>query len=203
MITMKKVEEKLNPYSICFIKDVKNFENASYKAYADMARRTLKIDADSKTKQKLKENVTANLKKSIVELNGVYSQSEFNEWHKNVCNRIIQTYHKNSYEITYGQAQKWLNMLFKYLYAYSVENYDKLFSYELIKVLHMPIDSKIIKELNEKFNIPKPKSSWSNLTQCEYIEYQSKIRCTFEGQHFCNPDKKIPFFWEMINWSKL
>ena len=197
---MKKETLLLNQYASCLIMDITSFETASNRAYSDMARRTLQVEADDEAKLALKKEGTIYLEKRIDELKKVkIDQTEFDNWHRNTCLGIRNIY--DGYTFHYGQAQKWLNMLLKYLYAYDVEDYRDLFSDELIKVLHMPIDSKIIRALQE-FEIVNQNGTWSRWGEDDYIEYQKMARQVLSDWPFDNPDEKIPFYWELINWPK-
>lgn len=44
------------------------------------------------------------------------SKEEFNKLHLKICNKIKEIYLAEGIRLTYGQAQKWLNMIMKYLY---------------------------------------------------------------------------------------
>lgn len=201
---MEKESICLNKYAKGFIIDVKNFETASKKAYSDMARHTLRIDADDKTKTALKKEVTKYLQKQVRTLDASnINQNTFDEWHDNICMEIMKIYHDRSYPFYYGQAQKWLNMLFKYLYVYNVKGYEFLFSDQLIKTLHMPIDTKVIKELHNKYNIKWPNSGWSKWDQDTYQSYQTNVREQLAQDTTLTEDAKLAFYWELIHWQNL
>lgn len=73
------------------------------------------------------------------------TQESFDKWHKKTCRKIIGCYDKvNGSKIifTYGNAQKWLNMVLKYLWLLVALPND-------IKEerLHAPIDSYILQKL--------------------------------------------------------
>ncbi len=124
---------------------------------------------------------------------------DFDAWHKNICcalsnnSKHFQNYSeyrksskdnfKNKSGFTFGNAQKFLNMLMKDLYACLNQNssflndYEKYFTY-----CHMPLDSYILRfvdDIRNRENIEKSKRSWSwsNLTSYnDYIEEQKDIR---------------------------
>lgn len=59
-------------------------------------------------------------------------QDEFDKYHDNMCRKLIKNFDSI---IAYGQAQKIINMAFKYLYC--IETIDR----ECFKNCHMPLDS--------------------------------------------------------------
>ena len=63
----------------------------------------------------------------------------FDEWHYETCNLFINTLKKKNYEATYGQAQKVINMAFKYLYClYGADSKEYCTVFDKC---HMPLDS--------------------------------------------------------------
>ena len=90
--------------------------------------------------------------------------------------------------MTYGQAQKWLNMTIKYLYCLQYNKFKKAFHY-----LHVPIDNRIIKSAYKDFKIAKPVESWSKWNKEEYTNYQEKLIKAIG-------DKKDPLRWEFTAW---
>ena len=89
------------------------------KAYLDLCR-TIKFNTENKdtrkgAKQKICEmlvheyDILENAVKGSDE-----KQNAFDCEHKRICEEIINTYSEIS-ELTYGQAQKWLNMMLKYV----------------------------------------------------------------------------------------
>lgn len=89
------------------------------KAYLDLCR-TIKFNTENKgtrksAKRKICEmlvheyDVLANAVKESDE-----KQNAFDCEHQRICEEIINTYSEIS-ELTYGQAQKWLNMMLKYV----------------------------------------------------------------------------------------
>ena len=115
-------------------------------------------------------------------------QPGFDDWHRKACDSLCSIYKKHGYdEFHIGQAQKWLNMSFKYIRTMGE---DRLRGYErFYQFGHVPLDSFIIKEF---INIgksppckPPPKrrpEGWSRIeTYQEYMDYQQWIRQTFAG----------------------
>lgn len=72
---------------------------------------------------------------------------------------------------TYGNAQKMINILFKYLTCFDdYPKYADLFSY-----CHMPIDGYIARALNGN-GVLVPLTPWNKLTYPQYIDLQKDIR---------------------------
>ena len=100
-----------------------------------------------------------------------------------------------SHVFTYGQAQKLVNMMIKYLYIfYKCEGWNDLD--HLVSYFHVPIDSYVLKEVRQdkKSNeIP-----WSKINCYEEYEcYQKEIQ-TFARKKYQNA-----FEWELTEWPFL
>lgn len=193
-----KTTLQVNKYADRFLMaEVKNFEGAAHKAYADMARRTLRIKEDSKERKVLKEQATKILRQAVEKLKK--DSSDFPKWHEKSCNALIACY---GGQLSYGQAQKWLNMLLKYLYVYDVKGYETLFSQKRIAALDMPVDSKVIDALRRKYNVKRPTAGWSAWDRNTYRAYQAAAQSALHNApDIENPDERIPFYWELIHWS--
>lgn len=102
-----------------------------------------------------------------------YAQGElidFPSWHDNACRKVIEILEKRYDGVTYGKAQKIVNMIFKYLYCFDgALNFEDCFG-----ECHMPLDSKILDWYRR--NVDKEqKTPWSKLEKKEYLEIQEKI----------------------------
>lgn len=194
-----KTTLQVNKYADRFLMaEVKNFEGAAHKAYADMARRTLRIKENSKERKVLKEQATEILRQAVEDLKN--DSSDFPKWHEKSCNALIACY---GGQLSYGQAQKWLNMLLKYLYVYDVNGYETLFSSRKgIAALDMPVDSKVIEALHRKYNVKRPTAGWSVWDRNTYRAYQAAARSALQknASDIENSDEQIPFYWELIHW---
>lgn len=126
-------------------------------------------------------------------------ETEYDEWHKEICltlsdnTQYFQEYSayrqtsgdkfKNKNGFTVGNAQKFLNMVMKDVYACLVHNpvllpnFDAYFRY-----CHMPLDSYILRfvdDVRKRENMPKVarRWTWSNLTSYDlYMKEQEDIR---------------------------
>ncbi len=52
------------------------------------------------------------------------NQSVFDEWHQSACNELVTYYSSLGVIFTIGHAQKWINMMMKYLYSWVCEHYE-------------------------------------------------------------------------------
>ncbi len=166
---------------------------ASNRAYRDM-NRTIRFNSlQSTERRKLRECTTTKFSEEIDYLCScaVKSQDDYDSWHYNVCKSIIKTYAKSDVKLTYGQAQKWVNMTIKYLYILEAYTFDDVFEY-----LHIPIDRYILDIVHDELGIESPKVVWSKWDDYdkEYLDYQKKIRNKIIG---CEPLR-----WEFSNWLK-
>ncbi len=167
------------------------------KAYMDLCRTIRFKTDDSNIKAECKAKICDMLvQKYDVLCNAVGAcstesekQEIFDREHSRICEEIIKTYSEIS-DFTYGQAQKWLNMMLKYVLL--IEEDSVLKSY-----LHIPIDSYIMQAVgsdNPKLKyclklecVPKKDGTvgkysestskpWSKWSYEEYIAFQNAVR---------------------------
>lgn len=166
-------------------------ETASSRAYRDM-NRTIRFNgvADN-TRFELRCKVNEILKREIDELlaGNIKNQDEFDNWHKCVSEYIKQIYRKEAITLTYGQAQKWVNMTIKYLYVLGYAEFDDVFCY-----LHIPLDNYVFDIAKDTFGIPRPQNAWSTWDDYEnqYLHYQKLIRASMSSY--------APLRWEFKYW---
>lgn len=107
------------------------------------------------------------------------NQFNFDNFHHDICHRFLDELNviramvglKNRDRARYGNAQKMINILFKYLSCFDdYRNYEDLFSY-----CHMPIDGYIVRALNAN-EIKASQLQWNRLTYTQYINLQTDIR---------------------------
>lgn len=167
------------------------YKAACNRAYRDM-NRTIRFDnLLDEDREDLKNEVKEKLKDEIKDnLNKISSQKEFDVWHKKVCDRIKEIYKGKEITLTYGQAQKWINMTIKYLYVLEPETFDGVFEF-----LHIPIDNYVLKIAKEELDVKKIEGAWSKLDDYnEYLNYQKNIRNKI--------GESVPLRWEFENWLK-
>ena len=212
-----KEDKEMNKYVNYFLMPPFEFKRACDMAYADMARHALRIDnKPEEEKKELRKRATNYLKDRCKALS-CSSQAEFDKWHYETCKHLIEIYKdckdckdkmgKKSF--CYGHAQKWLNMLFKYLYVYEfVDEFKNYFvsRSDLPELLHIPLDNKIIEKAEEDFDLQKPSCSWSRMDEEQYQQYQANLKEKVRSNPNPpdeNPDGKVPFYWELMVWSTL
>lgn len=161
-------------------------EKCILKAHADMSKRAKGHN------EKIRDESLLWLKKHFETASpfSCSNQAEFDAWHENTCREYCK--HMNSkfgsfFNLTYGRAQKVLNMTFKYLYC--TEKYKQSVS-KIVEFLHMPLDGYILawykdividyvnKKQSTNFNKGSV-SEWSKLNEegkRTYMEVQEDIR---------------------------
>lgn len=157
-------------------------ELAMTKAYRDLMR-TIRNFSDNPEHDEILKKARNSLKKSItrmmeVELN---SQKEFDAMHKLACEDLINSFSTQLFTI--GQAQKWINMTFKYLHLLDYEKVNNVYEY-----CHIPVDSYMLNITN--YQMSKP---WSKIDDYdEYLKYQQWFRETYKDE--------IPLDTEFYLW---
>ena len=131
-------------------------------------------------------------------------------WHEDLCSYFCTELSKLGYKtVTYGQAQKVINMALKYLFC--MEDAEQ---YDLFKQCHMPLDSftlswyhKAAKKAGKKPPITR-EHKWSRLNAENYSAVQTMIgsildsNCTImiDGEEIVLP--KEPLWAECIIWPE-
>lgn len=104
------------------------------RAYGDLCRNLRGIAVEPQ-KEIWKEEIVS---KIVQWVNRIDCYPDFDTWHQSTCDDII-AYAYDIFPITYGIAQKWVNMTLKYLLICGYDFREKE------KYLHVPIDSYIYK----------------------------------------------------------
>lgn len=190
-------------------------EAASNRAYRDMCRTLDFKNITENDKTNFKKEVKAILKNIMKNedknqnINNIKNQDEFDTWHHGLCDNIIKKSKniekfkktdngkKEKIQLTYGQAQKWVNMTIKYLYMLNDHTFDNVFDF-----LHVPVDNYIFKAVKDELEIKKPtKKSWSRWDNYEeYINYQNDIREKIREKIDIDTP---PLLWEFKNWLEV
>lgn len=188
-----KKEELLKFLKFSYFGNLKDpIEATSNRAYRDMCR-TIKFNGLSeKNRLKLRKKVKDDFKTEIDNLTSKI-QGDFDKWHEQLCKKIIDEYKKSKIQLSYGQAQKWVNMTIKYLYILEVEGYtfDSVF-----ENLHIPIDNYVFDAVEKELGIKRPVDAWSKFDKKEYLKYQEDIRGELRKKNIS------PLIWEFENWLK-
>ena len=177
-------------YSLKGILEEEIIETAINKAYAPSMRRAIKLNGKS-SKEPREECAEMLLKKISENYRTINTTKAFDDFAKACCDNIVNIFHdKHGIEdYTYGNAQKWLNMTFKYMLSADNMDYDL----KVFEVCHIPIDRIIMDKAKDKLSVEPLSCAWSNCNDWKEIQrYQDSIR---------NADE-IPLLWEIKNWNK-
>lgn len=110
------------------------------------------------------------------------SQDMFDSRHRIVCYQLVDSFADQIFTI--GQAQKWINMTFKYLNLLYYEPIDGVYEF-----CHVPIDNYILNITHQKISKP-----WSRLDDYEeYLSFQKWFRKEYH---------QIPLDEEFELWLK-
>ena len=184
-------------YRICVFGTEENNEKAAAKrAYRDMCR-TIRFEkgVSQKLKDDCRTRVIELIETKIKKCNSIDTVEKYDEFHDSLCLRIIDCYDNQTIaEITYGQAQKWVNMTMKYLcvlYEGQCDWLNKIYSF-----LHIPIDSIILYKAKKEFpnEFPVNNTPWSQLSREEYITIQNKFRAVIKDVALID--------WEFKAWNR-
>ena len=171
---------------------------AALRAYRDFCRTIEFIDKKDKNSHDVCRADVAKLIADVIQ-NAMPNdtQKAYDEFHFALCVKIIEEYKdKRVAELTFGQAQKWVNMTMKYLCVLSggnfTENYEWLAKF--YPYLHVPIDSIILAEAEKAgYIFCKSYPCWSKLDKNQYLEIQGKLRMGIDKIH--------PMDWEFDVWG--
>lgn len=150
------------------------------RAYLDF-NRTLHGLKNLPRAEDLHRQVRGWLATKICSAQGETTQSAFDDWHHSVCASLIDHFDVHSRDISFqfhaGQAQKWINMTFKYIFTLG-ETLLGGFS-AIYEFCHAPIDRIVIERL-KPCGFPKISKPWSKLNYDEYFDCQKWLRDKFD-----------------------
>lgn len=208
------------------------YGEAVRRAYIDMSRRTLHYQAEEykgtstsayQRREIIRNEVADYLFKQEPIVLSITTEAEYDKWHETACREITNLFtkfrngiqplkpisqatkdedRKNTFSM--GQAQKILNMTWKYIYMlYNYYNaVDNSYSVELASLsrispfLHAPIDSYVLQAATDaKIGCEGLSYPWSQLLYGEYFEFQKSLREKLRSRL-----KQDPFLWEIENY---
>ena len=112
------------------------------------------------------------------------TQADFDSFHDDLCETFINGMRSAGYSPTYGNAQKMVNMLFKYLTCFS--DYPRFAS--LFDHCHIPIDGRILGRFASTYHVPGAKGTlahgkydgvaWSKMDKVKYLALLDAYRTT-------------------------
>jgi len=150
------------------------------RAYRDFNRTLEDFPKDEIQKHSLKANWIMILKNKVEELLSIHfnNHEEFTIWHQSTCFQLRTA--NSDYHLSQGQAQKWINMTLKYLYALGEDRVGGIsFNYQFF---HVPIDNIIMTKFQND-GINKFDTAWSKIKDYNtYYEYQIKVRDMYKDQ---------------------
>ena len=174
---------------VCFSKGGTTFDGLVSRAYRDM-NRTLrgigKLDPDIKERvlAEAKACIAAGfdgLKNKVSPKEPVAVRAEFDAWHSDSCDTLIECYAGllggiSPIRMTHGQAQKWINMTVKYCWAFGGSELDRLVPW--YPAAHVPVDEVILRAaVAEKIVGECPVSVWSKWDDPDaYQAFQERWR---------------------------
>lgn len=170
------------------------------RAYRDM-NRTLRF-ADGTNHDDFRDAVCETVVEFAQKLIACETRQTYDETFQKACESIQKTAQTGcalSRDLTYGQAQKWLNMTMKY--AWLMERVNGTW-------LHIPIDNVIMEKLSQTFGVQFPrekngalrpyskysKLAWSNWSKEDYEKVLEDIRNKVKEQ--------CPIQWENDAWTR-
>lgn len=184
------------------------------RAYIDLAMSTIgKFKSDDKNeRRKYRKIVCEMLSKEYCNLLECKNKKEFDKMHKKICDKVCEIYIEIIPNFSYGQAQKWLNMMLKYMFLLEGDLLIK-------EYLHVPIDKYIMQAVGS--NDPKlkhclklecvPKKDgtvgkysessskpWSKWNYDEYIAFQNAVRTAVSESNYNSPIE-----WENEAWIEV
>ena len=176
--------------------------------YLDMCRTChgigAKVSADQREEsfEKLGGEIKGLLSDSYID-----SQEAFDAKHKELCHYYMKLLSEYQYEIKYGQAQKVVNMAFKYLFCCEDASSKPAFKY-----CHMPLDGLILNWCKKEFKISvnSDKDAWSKLSKEKYTDITKAIFCKLKSssdvKYSIGGEKtilpKIPLEAELVIWRE-
>lgn len=165
------------------------FSIAGKRAYRDFCRtiRNFKSN-DIEDRKKDRDSVISLIADELTVFPSFNEQSEFDEWHTTLCEKIINTFSPQA-TLFHGQAQKWLNMTIKYSMVLEIPQIT-----QLIPFLHAPVDNKVLDMAKNDLKVHAQNLPWSRWNKEIYLDYQYKLRKAI-------PDNLTPFVWEFMKWE--
>lgn len=150
------------------------------RAYRDL-NRTLHGFVKLSTADALRQRATTHVRSALAGLpasGAKWNQCDFDVWHRNLCEGLCAIYAEGGFpSFTIGQAQKWLNMAFKYVHVFGearLPGFRGLYTFG-----HAPLDNVILGQL-ARFGAPRFTTAWSRLRDYEtYFQFQTWVRQRF------------------------
>jgi hypothetical protein len=160
--------------------DKDDLERCISRAYLDFNRTLVGIGNLPGAKAK----AASHLHDSLLDLSSreaaIASQSDFDNWHKQICKRLKEIFESEGYSsFSVGHAQKLVNMSLKYIFVLGATRIPGFIW--LYKYCHVPIDriilQRVAKSVPSKFGV-----AWSKLNDySNYLDFQTRFRIAYSG----------------------
>ena len=166
----------------------------SKRAYRDV-NRTIHGMGSLKDADELRDEIHQSIVDFVERLEEVTDQGEFDWRHRDWCLGAMATFSnyphrdRERFGLTYGQAQKWLNMTLKYLSVLGHTGVSSIYPY-----LHAPLDRVVYRQARKAWGLAAPAGTWSKLGEKKYCEYQESLRDAAQG------DFESVMDWEADLW---
>jgi hypothetical protein len=149
-----------------------------HRAYLDFARTLHNIGA-IQVKPYAKAESVLNRKFASIKDAETPTQEQFDKWHSSTCVELKNTYKECGYDLLFvGQAQKWINMTFKYIFTLGEAKFPG-YSH-LYHLCHIPFDNIVLKKLRSD-GFPSLPCPWSRLNSYDtYLDRQNWVRKQFD-----------------------
>jgi len=120
------------------------------------------------------------------------SQELFDASHKETCFILCTIYAKGGWPMfSIGQAQKWINMAFKYAFVLGEQRLPGFLN--LFEFCHVPLDNVILGQVRRRYGQDWRKPAWSKISDYDaYLEKQIWFRRSF---------KWAPLHVEFLLWQ--
>ncbi|MEI6949807.1 hypothetical protein V9K67_21650 [Paraflavisolibacter sp. H34] len=165
------------------------FHAAMQRAYRDFNRTIENIPPDQEKRSQWRHELYGVLRSQVDGLLGatLAGQQEFDRWHEQTCGLLREN---SGGILTVGQAQKWINMTLKYLYAFGemrISGISKNYHF-----FHIPVDNIIQNVLQREFGVKRLPYAWSRIKDYStYYEYQTRVRAAFKGKIVMDEEFKL------------
>ena len=151
-------------------------ESATARAYQDFCRTAHGIGKYKGARERAEDKINEALRGQR-DLRNQVTQEEFDQWHYELCGDVCSISASCGFELSVGQAQKWINMAFKYLFVFgeaSAPGFANLYPY-----CHIPID-KVILSRPEFAGLDDFGCAWSRISDYDkYLNFQKRVRVRF------------------------
>lgn len=145
-------------------------------AYRDL-NRTIHGFGKHERRDRIFEGACQLLKHSLINVTDAATCSEFDDWHRTTCLGLVNLFVPEGQKFFIGQAQKWINMSFKYIYTHGeklIPGYQPIYAF-----CHVPFDN-ILLEALKSYDFPDLNVNWSRIDDYDYyLDRQQWIRDRF------------------------